>query len=360
MNVMLVDSGLSLRGGQLQVKRLASGLVCLGFRVILLAPETSWLASSLPPGVAFLPWRSRSDLDFRAGRALATAARKQGVLLVHAHDARSHAAARWAQLFGWTGRLVVTRRCCRIPRGGLKYRRGVARYIAISRAVEKSLLRAGIPRGRIDLVPSGVPSGLAPASEAERKASRALAGVGEAETMIVAAGALTAEKRFDVLVEAAAIAERRGLRATWIVCGEGPLRAHLEAQAKAAGAPVRFAGLVGNPADWLRAADLLVHPSQSEGLGTAVLEAMAAGVPVVASRAGELERLVPLAGGLTVAPGRPSELAEAVIQFLSEPKRLSQAKQAGPRVACRFSVGRMIRGTVRTYSKAWEAAKAIS
>lgn len=359
MNVMLVDSGFTLRGGQLQVARLASGLVRLGYRVYLLAPEGSWLSRNLPRGVAFVSWRSRSDLDLRAGLTLAAAAKLRGVGLIHAHDARSHAAARWAQVLGWTGTLVVTRRCCRIPRGRLKYRHGVARYIAISRAVQDSLLRAGVPRGRIDLVPSGVPCSV-PLGETEREAVRAFVGTTGGETMLISVGALTAEKRFDVLVEAAAIAERRGLRAKWIVCGDGPLRADLEARVRSVGAPVRFVGSVEKAAAWVGAADLLVHPSETEGLGTAVLEALAAGVPVVASRTGELARLVPRAGGLTVAAGRPWELAEAVMEFLSAPERLSRARRTGPRVARRFSVQRMVRGTVRTYEKALEAAEEIA
>ncbi len=266
MNVMLVDSALTLRGGQLQVARLASGLVRLGYRVFLLAPEGSWLGRNLSPGVAFVPWRSRSDLDLRAGLTLATAARLRGVTPIHAHDARSHAAARWAQALAWTGTLVVTRRCCRIPGGSLKYRRGVARYIAISPAVQDSLLRAGVPRGRIDLVPSGVPCSVPPPGETKREALRALAGATGGEMIVISVGALTAEKRFDVLVEAAAIAERRGVRAKW---------------------------------------------------------------------------------------------AEAVLEFLSAPQRLSRARRAGPCVARRFSVNRMIRGTVRTYQKALKAAKGI-
>ncbi|GBD31440.1 Alpha-D-kanosaminyltransferase [bacterium HR33] len=354
---MLVDSGFAMRGGQLQVKRLASGLVSLGYRVFLLAPEGSWLARRSPPGASLVPWSSRSDLDLRAALSLAIAAKRRGVPLVHAHDARSHAAARWAQLLGWRGTLVVTRRSCRTPRGGLKYRRGVARYIAISRAVEQSLRRAGVPRDRIDLVPSGVRSNLPRAGAAARKILRTLAGATQAELTIVAAGALTAEKRFDVLTEAAAIAGRWGLKARWIVFGDGPLRPDLEERARAAGAPVRFAGFFESAPSLLQAADLMVHPSESEGLGTAVLEAMAAGVPVVASRTGELQRLVPRAGGLTVAPGRPAELAEAVIALLSDSNRLSRARRDGPRVARRFSVERMVRGTVRTYKKALEMAK---
>jgi glycosyltransferase involved in cell wall biosynthesis len=331
----------------------------LGYRVLLAAPENGWLARHRPPGASLLAWHSRSDLDLRAGRSLALAARERGVTLIHAHDARSHAAARWAQLLGFSGKLVVTRRCCRVPRGGLKYRRGVARYIAISRAVEESLLRAGIPRRRIDLVPSGIPLKLSPSGEGRREALRASAGVLREEALILAVGALTAEKRMEVLVEAAAAAECRGFKAKWIVCGDGPLRADLESRIRAAGAPVRLAGSVANVHDWLRAADLLVHPSETEGLGTAVLEAMAAGLPVVTSRVGELERLVPMAGGCTVPAGRPLELAEAVIEFLASPARLSRARVTGPRIARRFSVARMVRGTVRTYKRALEAARGI-
>lgn len=360
MKVMLVDSGLDCRGGQRQVWRLAGGLARLGYQVHLLAPAESWLAQSKPVGVSWSAWTARSDWDLRAGLELARIARQCGITLVHVHDARSHAAGRWAQLMGWDGKLIVSRRSSRVPRGRLKYLRGVARYIAISAAVRRSLLQAGVPGERIDLVPSAVPSGLPPLRGAARERIRNRWGVRSGEAMLLTLSALTKEKGLDVLVDAALLLRTQGLRARWMVWGDGPLRSVLEARAWAARAPVVFAGFTEEPDILLRSADLLVHPAVREGLGTAVLEAMAHALPVVASAVDELRDLVPRAGGLTVPARDPRALAAAVAGFLHDPARLRLASQLGPRVARRFSLSRMIRGTVRTYKKALAAGKRVS
>ncbi|MDW8363832.1 MAG: glycosyltransferase family 4 protein, partial [Myxococcales bacterium] len=123
-------------------------------------------------------------------------------------------------------------------------------------------------------------------------------------------------KGLDVLVDAAA-----GSSAQVVIAGEGPERPALERRARARGAAVRFVGPIGGhtKADWLAAADVFVAPSRAlrsgrtEGSPTAVLEAMAAGLPVVASRTGGLPDLVRDGrDGLLVEPDDPVALARAI------------------------------------------------
>lgn len=359
MRIVLLDSGRHCRGGQRQVHFLAQGLAARGHEVHLGAPPDGWLAGARGAGVAFTPLTPRSDWDVRAALALGIAAHRRRATLIHAQDARSHAVARWAQLLGWRGPLIVTRRVTRRPRGALKYRRGVARYIAISRPVRDALLAAGVPAARIDLVPSGVawPEQAGVAAEAGEAAERARLRVEAGEALIVTLSALTAEKGVEVMVDAAALARRYGLRARWIVCGDGPLRAELEARARTMGAPIHFAGFRQDLAPVLRAADLCVHTPWAEALGTGVLEALARGVPIVATAVGGLRELVPRAGGVLVPPGNPDAVARAVRCVLADQTARRTARRLGPRVARRFSVERMVAGTVRAYRRALRDAK---
>ncbi len=249
---------------------------------------------------------------------------------------------------GLVAPVVVTRRVTRVPVGRWKYRSGVTRYIAISVAVRRALEAAGIPGTHVDVVPSAVP----PPAPAEVGTARGPLGLAPHESLLVAVTALTPEKGVETLVETAATLAARGIRCRLVIAGEGPLRRRLEARARALRAPVRFIGQAADPGPLLRAADLMVHAPWTEGLGTAVLDALARGLPIVATRVGGIPEMVTAGVGSLVPPGDVEALADAVVGWLDRPERIEAARRAGPRIAARFSIGRMVEGTMKTYATA--------
>jgi glycosyltransferase involved in cell wall biosynthesis len=164
--------------------------------------------------------------------------------------------------------------------------------------------------------------------------------------LIGAAGALVAHKGPRVLLEA--LAALPGLRC--VIAGEGPLRGALTAQAAALGLGdrLKLLGQRENLPAVLAALDLLVHPSLEEGLGQVVVEAMAAGVPVLVSAAGGLPEVV----GDTSVPvpvGDPGALARAIAPRLADPGDLGAARA---RARDMFSVDAMVEGTLAAYEEA--------
>ena len=348
MKVLLLDAGPAWRGGQQQVRLLAGGLAERNHSLIAaLPPEAPLFRALVADRVVVEALSQRSDIDLSAAVKLARLSREFKPHIVHANDARSHGIARLAQLFGLGGHLVVTRRSIRKPRSGLKYRRGVERFIAISDAVKRALELADVPTHKIDVVKSAVPL---PTLESPPTTHHPPPG----KQTIITIAALTPEKDIGTLVRAAALAHQRGIDASWVVLGEGKMRRHIEAQILRESAPVRLAGHVDDVTEFLAQADLLVHPAPSEALGTCLLEALSMGVPVVAIRAGGIPEVVTADVGTLVEPRNPEALVRAVAEWLADHPRREAVRKLGPEVTRHFDVNSMVDGTVRSYLTAVE------
>ena len=136
---------------------------------------------------------------------------------------------------------------------------------------------------------------------------------------VFAAGRLTAQKGFDVLIDAAARWQSRRPAPVLAIAGEGPLADELAARARGAGVPVRFLGRRDDVPALMAAADVVVVPSLWEGQPLVVQEALRAGRPVVASRTGGIPELTGEDGALLVPPEDATALAQAVLTVLDDP-----------------------------------------
>lgn len=191
--------------------------------------------------------------------------------------------------------------------------RRMDRVLAVSRPLVDLLARRGVPRDAIRLVPNA----FAPAEPPlDRTSARRELGLADDDGPVVGwIGRLSREKGPDVLVRAAA-ASTGGAR--WVVIGDGPERAAAEELSGALNAPVTFAGMVPAAGRLVNAFDLLVLSSRTEGTPIVALEALAAGVPVVATRVGGVPDLLADGTGVLVDSERPAELAAAVDRLLSD------------------------------------------
>jgi glycosyltransferase involved in cell wall biosynthesis len=271
---------------------------------------------------------------------------------VHVHESRALGAARVVCSPALQQSLVVHRRIDDPPRRRAttrwKYRRGMV--VCVSAAVADAMAGFGVPAGRLAVVHSGVPAPSAPPAPP-----------GERPARLLALGALVDHKGHDVLLRALALSRSE---ASLTLAGRGPLRGELERLAAALGLDrrVRFAGDAGEGRELLADCDLFVHPSRTEGLGTAVLDAMVAGRPVLASRAGGLpEAVVDGSTGWLVEPGRPERLAAALDRIddaaRQDPGLLARRGAAGrDRVLERFGVAAMVGGVREVYDRAGEGA----
>ena len=286
----------------------------------------------------------RADWDLAAARRVRALARTWRPDVVHAHDARAHAVAMAALVGRPALPLVVTRRVAFIPKGRLKYGARVARFIAISNAVRDALMLGGVASDRIDVVHSGVPT----PSGGEPRDWRAERGWPSDSIVCGVVGAMTAEKGIQRLAEIGArLPAAVSARIRLVLLGGRAAGAE-----EIGGVATYRAGFVDEIHRAMGRLDMLWHPSNAEGLGTAVIDAMALGVPPVAFAVGGLPELITdSVNGLLAPAGDVEGFAQRVVRLVGDPALRRQLADAGVVRAAEFSVERMAAGTEATYHR---------
>src|SRR2546421_7761289 len=204
-------------------------------------------------------------------------------------------------------------------------------------------MEAGVEPRRIKLIPNGVDSDrFAPPTRAERAAARRTLGLDEGAPIVAFVGRLAPEKGVEVLLDAwrAVKCRPESTGSTLLLAGDGPSAQAYRVRADADLQNVRFLGKVSDIREVLYAADMLVLPSLSEGLSNAVLEAMATGLPVVATGIGGLsDQIEDHVTGLLVEPADSRALGEAIGVLLSNHQWRVRMGHTGRQVAVqRFGV----------------------
>jgi glycosyltransferase involved in cell wall biosynthesis len=209
--------------------------------------------------------------------------------------------------------------------GGARRLAALARHVCISGPIRDEALAAGMPAGRLVEIPNGIDA-------APWEAPAAPAPLPWSGPTILALGRLTAQKRFDVLLDAFARVVPRVPDARLAIAGEGPLQGELEARAARLGVAGQVAFL-GQRADVLalhRAARAFALASEGEGLSNALLEALAAGTPVVVTDVPGVREVVTHDASALIAPcGAPDALAAALVRVLVEPALAARLAAAG-------------------------------
>lgn len=234
----------------------------------------------------------------------------------------------------------------------LAARRG-ARFVAVSEDVGRAIRKGIRPlTSRVHVISNGVDIARYGVS-AQRATIRDRLGIASDAPIVICVAKLYAQKGHADLLAAMPTLLRWHPDAVLLLAGEGPLRAKLAATAEQLGidAQVRLLGPRDDVPDLLSAANLFVLPSLWEGLPMALLEAMASGLPVVATEvSGSRQVVAPGETGIIVPIRDPVALATAMHQVLADPARARQMGQAGRECAVReHSVERQARAHAALY-----------
>jgi len=215
--------------------------------------------------------------------------------------------------------------------------RSMDAVIAVSRPLREQLAASGISSQRLHLVPNAHEQR---GDFLDRATARAALDLPAEGVLVGWLGRLTKEKGPDVFVDAMRLLRDESIAAS--VIGEGRERAPLEARVRGE-ANVRFHGLIPNAGRYLRAFDVFVLSSRTEGTPMVLFEAMDAGVPVVATRVGGVPDVVRVVDALLVDAERPSALADAVHAVVRDPEAARlRVESARRRVAEDYGIQRWV------------------
>jgi glycosyltransferase involved in cell wall biosynthesis len=235
----------------------------------------------------------------------------------------------------------------------LAYRRGVI-PVAVAREVAVSLERLyGIGNSRV--VWNCIPTHLYASPQISREAWRAKQGFSEEDVLFVCVARFAPQKNHALLINAFAKGPASDPKAHLVLAGQGVLRAQLQERVNQLGltSRVHFLGLRTDIPEVLGAADIFALGSDYEGNPLSVIEAMAAGLPIVSTAAGGVPELLQNGKqGFIVQPGRGEQLSEGMMTLLKDPElRRTMGAAAAARAKEKFDVAAMVRAYEELYDE---------
>lgn len=359
MRVLHVESGRHLYGGALQVVFLMRGLAQRGVEVALACPRGSAIAAAVrEAGLAVHEMAMHGDADVGLTARLIRLMRLERPDLLHLHSRRG--CDTWGALAGVLhGLPVVLSRRVDNPEArlwaALKYRLP-DHVVTISQGIRQVLLSEGVPPERITCVPSAVDTGQYRPGRGAMPWFRQEFGLPDGALTIGMAAQFIERKGHATLLDAMPAVVARHSNACLLLFGQGPL---FDAVGRrVAGDPllasrVRLTGFRSDLDRILPCLDVLAHPAYMEGLGVALLQAAACGVPIVGGRAGGIPEIVqPGLNGTLIEPGDAVGLAAALNSLLDSAELRARQGAAGRAwVEQRFSIDAMVAGNLGVYSR---------
>lgn len=364
MRILHLEGGRRLYGGARQVLYLLDGLRERGVAGELAAPpESAIAAAAAERGHPLRPLELGGDHDAPAALRLRRLLERDPPDLLHVHSRRG--ADFWGGLAARIAGVpaVISRRVDNPePRWLARLRYApYARIVAISRAIAHVLEECGVDAGRVSVIRSALDASEF-AGPRQREWLLETFSLPEEARVIGVVAQLIERKGHRHLFAALPEVRKTVPEAHLLVLGRGPLAGELRHRVieQDLSAWVRFAGFREDLPRILPALDILAHPALAEGLGVALLQAQAAGVPVVACDTGGVSEAVAHGEtGLLVPPGDSAALARALAHVLTDGELAAEFAAAGPpRIEREFSVDVMVERHVELYREIVAAREA--
>lgn len=360
------DVGTDIGGGENYILTLAKHMPKLGFDLVCTCcPRGEFEKVLKENGIESFPLNLSRKGNFSVDRAIAEFCRNNSIDIVHAHGATGALAARLTSLIPGGIRPITTYHIAitnitDIPFWKKKifalFDRSTSvvdkKILSVSHAVKETMIReAFFARDRISVLHSGID--VSRFKDRQRGKVRRELCLPSQVTVIGVVARLSVEKGIGFLLEAMPHVLKRFPKMHLLIAGDGPIKDKLKNLSVHMGLDqnVIFLGYRNDIPEFMTDLDLLVMPSLTEGFPLSLLEGMAAGLPIVATRIGGVPEIITDGReGVLVSPSDPLALSRSIIHILEdEPLRKKMVKKAREKVSIQFSLEKMITEMSKIY-----------
>lgn len=360
MKILHINTERTWRGGEQQTLYLLRSLIERRISCHLICqPGSPMEKKALEAGVEVFPIAMRGEADLPASLRIRKLISRHGYDIVHSHTSHAHSLAFFASLGRRTCRLVTRRvdfsifRNRFLPVNGIKYRFMADYYIAISHKIKKVMVNDGIAADRIFVVHSGIDlqrfarvSGDHLVDEFSLKPD---------ERVVINVAHLAGHKGQKYLVGAIPHVLAALPNVRFFIIGQGQLMPELQALSAslAINQALTFTGFRNDVGAFYNIADLFVMSSVQEGLGTAILDALALGKPVVAANSGGIPEIIKDGEtGRLVEAADSQALAQGIVEMLTQADQAEAMAQRGQAVVkAKFSIDAMAENNLAVYNR---------
>jgi glycosyltransferase involved in cell wall biosynthesis len=363
VRVLQVALSLDPGGTERLVLDIARGLASHGLEpaVCCLDSPGAWAADLERDGIPVESLARRPGFRPGVSVGIARIARERRIDVLHCHQYTPYVYGCLAKLLRPSLRLVFTEHGRLSDAPPSAKRRLVNPWLArvpgarfaVCEELKRYLVAEGFPENRLGVIYNGIDLGSAPGPD-DRRAARERLGLDDTRLVVGTVARLDPVKDHATLLDAFARIRGHVPDAALVLIGDGPERTALEARAAAAGIAdaVSFLGTRSDVRRLLPGLDLFVNSSRTEGVSLTIVEAMAAGLPVVATRVGGTPEVVADGRtGLLVPPADPETMAAAAAALAADPERARRLGVAARALAEeRFAFDRMLDRYVSAYT----------
>jgi len=359
MKVLHIDTEKGWRGGQQQAVYLYQTMLKQGYDTLFVTPPGSGLHDYLTENrLPVYPIPYWGEWDLIHGLTLARLARKRDYRILHLHSGHALAWGLWAKLFYPPLKLIAVRRVDfsirKHPFSFIKYRNPLVNsVVAISENIRQVLLSDGISAEKIVTIHSGID--LKKYSDSETPANfREKWSIPENSIIVGTISAFVGHKDYPTLLKAAARVIENSEKIYFLAVGEGRLLTDMKKLARDLKITSRFifTGFQREVGQFLKSFDIFVISSKKEGLGTSVLDAQAAGLPVIGTAAGGIPEMIENGiNGMLVEPQNPVKLASAILDLADNPQRCLNMGSKAKESVERFSIDNTVARNLSLYQE---------
>jgi glycosyltransferase involved in cell wall biosynthesis len=358
MKILHVNTEKTWRGGEQQLLNLLVGLKKRNICCHLICQRGSPMEKKAKRSdIAVFPVTLHGEVDLVASVQSRRLINKFHYDIIHSHTSHAHTLGYFASLGKRAKRLVTRRVDFSIFRhsflhlSGIKYRFMADYYIAISRKIKHVLVDDGIPAQRIFVAHSGINPERFTSAPTDHLVSEF--GLKQNDPVVVNVAHLAGHKGQEYLVRAIPLVLERIPNARFFIVGAGELMdaLHSLADSFGLGQSLIFTGFRSDVGAFYQMADLFVMSSVQEGLGTAVLDALALGKPVVATNSGGIPEIIEDGQtGRLVAAADPAALAQGIVEMLTNRQEATRMGNRGrQRVLQDFTIDAMVEKNIAVY-----------